>query len=219
MGTIGLNRKRGGRGAHQRSRGGLHEAPLKPERWQGFVFFTGFVVATASLVTSTSSCSSSPAGSSYGGGAATPTEIQSLCDAQCARQARCNPGTSASDASAPCATSCVQDLGHLAENVRGDIARALAACYDTLVCGMNDDGCLGQAVVASGESPDAELHSQDVQMCLQKQDACAATSSSFSDDHCGTLILLIPSKRAELARCFDGPCELVPACIDPIVGG
>jgi hypothetical protein len=102
--------------------------------------------------------------------------------------------------------------------VRGDIARALAACYDALACGMGDDGCTTQAVIATGQSPDAEIHSQDVQTCLQKQDACSTTSGSFSDDLCGTMILLTSSKRAELARCFEVPCELVHACIDPIVG-
>lgn len=55
-------------------------------------------------------------------------------------------------------------------------------------------------------------------MCLRKQSDCATTSGSFSDDLCGTMVMLVPSKRAELARCFEGPCELVPACIDPIVG-
>jgi hypothetical protein len=84
---------------------------------------------------------------------------------------------------------------------------------------MSDDGCLTQAVVATGQSPDAQIHSQDVQMCRQKQSACATTSGSFSDDLCGTMVMLIPSKRADLTRCFEGPCELVPACIDPIVGG
>jgi hypothetical protein len=122
------------------------------------------------------------------------------------------------DAGAPCSTSCVQDLGHLGENVRGDYARALAACYDQLACGTNDDGCTAQAATAIGLSPDAEIHSQDVQRCLQKQAECAGTDGSFSDDLCGTLIMLIPAKRADLARCFEGSCDAVLLCADPIVG-
>jgi len=176
------------------------------------------VLLAVPIVGAAAACSPGPAGGSSGG-AATPTEIQSLCDAQCARRARCNPpATGSSDGAVPCSTSCVQDLGHLAENVRGDITRALTACHDALACGVSDDGCLTQAVVATGQSPDAQINSQDVQMCLSKHEACAGTSGSFSDDLCGTMIALIPSKRAELARCFDGPCELVPPCIDPIVG-
>ena len=185
----------------------------KAGRREGFCFF---VAAIPLLAISMASCSSGGAGSSSGG-AATSAEIRGLCDAQCARQARCNPQVP-SDAGAPCSTSCIQNLGHIAENVRGDFARALTACYDALACGMNDDGCTGEAAIAIGLSPDAQIHSQDVQMCLQTQDACAGTSGSFSDDNCGTLIMLIPSKRAELARCFDGPCELVLQCMDPIVG-
>jgi hypothetical protein len=179
-----------------------------------------WLVLWLQLLAWTSSCSSSPTGGGASGGAATSAEIQSLCDAQCARSARCRPpATDPSDGSLPCVTSCIQDLGHLAENVRGDITRALTACYDALACGVNDDGCTTQAVAAIGQSPDAQIHSQDVQTCLRKQDACASTPGYFSDDLCGTMVMLIPTKRADIARCFDGPCELVPACIDPIVGG
>jgi hypothetical protein len=41
---------------------------------------------------------------------------------------------------------------------------------------------------------------------------------AFNDDLCGTMVMLISAKRAELARCLDGPRDLVPACIDPSVG-
>jgi hypothetical protein len=181
-------------------------------RWRLVRALLAVPIAGASM----SSCSSSGSGGSSGG-AATSVEIRGLCDAQCARRARCNP-QAPTDAGAPCAASCIQDLGHLAENVRGDITRALTACYDALACGVNDDGCMAQAVVAIGQSPDAQIHSQDVQRCLQKQDECAMTQFSFSDDICGTLIMIIPSKRAELARCFDGPCELFGPCAGPIVG-
>lgn len=205
MGTIRLNREAARRGVFvflkRARRRALVSAALAPAIW---------LVA---------SCDSETTGASSGGGSATPTEMQRLCDAQCARRARCNPQASSDGGTAPCSSSCVQDFGHLAETIRGDVARALADCYDGLACGVNDDICTTQAIVAIGISPDAAIHSQDVQKCLGKREACASMSSSFSDDVCGTMLLLIPSKRADLARCFEGPCELVKTCMDPIVGG
>jgi hypothetical protein len=118
-----------------------------------------------------------------------------------------------------CADSCAADLGHLATAVRGDIARGLATCYATLQCGVNDDGCTTQAfAAATGGGVDAAIHAPDVQACLDKHRECAGTSGSFSDDTCGTMLLLVDAKRAETARCLQGSCDALRACLAPIFG-
>jgi hypothetical protein len=118
-----------------------------------------------------------------------------------------------------CPTSCKEKLGNLATAIREDIVRSLTTCYATLPCGTNDDRCLGDAVIASGESLDAALHAPDVTSCLQKVMECHdMTGDVFSDDNCGTLAALIAGKRAEAAHCFTLPCEAVPQCLTPIFG-
>jgi hypothetical protein len=180
----------------------------------------GTVAAIASLLCSIACSSNSSTGRSQSGpqaGAATAGEIDGLCDAQCARSARCNK-VDGMPGSATCPQSCKDDLGNLATSVRGDIVRSLTDCYTNLACGVNDDRCLGDAVVATGEPLDAALHAPDVTSCLQKEIECHETAGAFSDDDCGTLAVLVAAKRAEAGHCFTLPCEAIPMCLAPIFG-
>jgi hypothetical protein len=148
--------------------------------------------------------------------AASTSEVKDLCNAQCNRSARCAPAGTPVDTICP--QDCEEDLGNLATAIRSDIAGYLKTCYDNLECGKNDDRCLGDAVVATGEGVDAALHAPDVSSCLMKQKECHGTPGAFSDDTCGTMVALIAAKRAEAAHCFTLPCESIPPCLSPIFG-
>jgi hypothetical protein len=163
-------------------------------------------------------CSGETRDGSPGGpqaGAATASELNDLCNAQCNRFMRCSPDGTPDE---KCPQDCVEDLGYLATAIRSDIVRYLTTCYANLECGKNDDGCLGDAVAASGEGVDAALHAPDVSSCLKKQKECHGTPGAFSDDTCGTLVALVSAKRAEAAHCFTLACESIPPCLSPIFG-
>src|SRR4051812_14364790 len=115
---------------------------------------------------------------------ATTSEIDELCHAECTRSAKCNTVQTPDEQAPTCPARCEGKLGNLATAVRGDVARYLARCYDALPCGMNDDRCLGEAIIATGEPLDAALHAPDVSSCLQKEMECHGTSGAFSDDEC-----------------------------------
>lgn len=162
---------------------------------------------------------------STGGGSNTPpttAELNAFCDAQCSRSTRCGAEPVSGDAGVPtaeqCRTSCVSDLGVVGQHVREDILVALTECMETLSCDTNDDICSSQALESIGGDPNQAAQSPDVQACLSKHDACAGTSGSFTDDLCGTLLMLIDSQRTAAANCFERACEDLPACLGPIFG-
>jgi len=151
--------------------------------------------------------------------AATPAEVHDFCDAQCARSARCGTTEPAvADAGDSCADGCVTELGSLGSNLRADVVRELAACQASLPCGPSDDDCLTTAIEATGQSIDAAIHADDVQACLRKQAECNETAGDFSDDLCGTLPALVQEARTRAARCFEGACDDMAACLAPIFG-
>ena len=150
---------------------------------------------------------------------ASAAQVEDLCAAQCDRSARCGTGDPLGEEQTPeCVDSCAQDLGPLGENVRADFLRQLTDCTSNLECGTNDDVCMDRAIVVTGESIDAALHTPEVQDCLRKQDECAGTEGSFSDDQCGALLFLIDGARAQAAACFGEPCGELSACLEPIFG-
>jgi hypothetical protein len=149
--------------------------------------------------------------------AATADDVRALCASQCGRSTRCPQSGEPPDAGG-CTTECNGKLRVLGPNLRADIVKSLASCYDHLACGVNDDGCTTDAYGATGGSVDATVHSPDFQACMQKHDECKGTSGSFIDDHCGELAFLIDSKHTEAARCFERPCTELRACIDPFFG-
>lgn len=108
---------------------------------------------------------------------------------------------------------CTSKLGDFATGLRSDVVAHTRECFDTLACGMSDDGCTANALAASGESVDAALHASDVKRCLDMSKQCAGTEGAFSDDTCGLLPLLVSGRRAALARCFEGDCSAVAPCL------
>lgn len=194
-------------------------------------FGTAFV-AFAALVAGACNDASNGTGSTGGGGAgavyippgggsnvaATSAELLANCDASCGRQARCGPNGTPVDAGVHCSESCVAKLGNLAKHARADIVRALAACYSALPCGPSDDSCSGTAVTQTGQKLDAAIHAPDVEACLKKQAECKGGPGAFSDDTCGTMLMLVDSARSTTASCFTGACAGIPACLQPIFG-
>ena len=166
-------------------------------------------------------CASDGGGQPSGGGAgsdATPDAVRDMCRASCARSARCNTSSTPRDAGAGCVSGCTSKLGDFATGLRSDVVAHLEECFDALACGMSDDPCTANALVASGESVDAALHASDVERCLDVNKQCAGTPGDFSDDTCGILPLLVTGRRAALARCFEGDCSAVAPCLQAQFG-
>src|SRR4051812_32997483 len=69
--------------------------------------------------------------------AATSDDLRALCASQCGRSARCPQSAEPPDAGG-CATECNDKLRILGPNLRADVVKSLADCYDHLACGMND---------------------------------------------------------------------------------
>jgi hypothetical protein len=166
-------------------------------------------------------CSSEPASGSAAPSqvAATLSDIHAMCEAECARSARCGASSAAGpDAGAHCVSGC--ERGWTVDNVknaRADVPRAVAGCAETLPCGTSDDACIGRAVAANlGQTVDASVHAPDIVACLSKQRECAATPAQFSDDLCGSLAMMVEPVRARAEECFTGTCEAVLQCMKPL---
>jgi hypothetical protein len=162
---------------------------------------------------------------STGGGSNTPpttAELDAFCDAQCSRSSRCGAEPVSGDGGVPtaeqCRAGCISNLGVLAQHVRGDILVAMTECMETLSCDTSDDICSSRALESIGGDPNQAAQSADVQACLSKHDACAGTTGAFSDDLCGTVLMLIDTQRTAAANCFERACEDLPACLGPIFG-
>ena len=184
------------------------------------------IVMVAASCAALGACSDdSPNGGRGGSGGsadivASSTEVQSFCEAQCARSAKCgSPPAGATDAGG-CVAECRHKLGPLAAGLRADVVRNLAACFPTVPCGQSDDICTDRAIEATGLGLDAALHDPDMKACLAKRDACKGTPGAFSDDDCGTLLMLISSKRTQAVSCFAqaATCDSIPACLSPVFG-
>jgi hypothetical protein len=172
-----------------------------------------FILAAAALACSNGE---DDGGNGTGGPANEPSsaeQLQTLCTAQCARSARCSAsdaGVLVEDAS-QCDSTCDAELGTLAGKVRADAVAVIAECFDSLACGVNDDGCLNQALQLVGATAETPI----VMQCLTKEDQCQGTPGDFLDDICATLALLIESEKAAASRCLERPCDEVPSCLAP----
>jgi hypothetical protein len=170
--------------------------------------------AVALALAALAGCSDGESSSGSGSSTVPASEAQivAICEAQCDRRQRCFP----EDAESTCVESCAAESSVFTNGLRADLAVALADCQRDWPCGMNDDECTVVAFETVGEDPDRVLQSPDIQQCLAKEQECRGTEGDFSDDLCGVLAFLVPSKRSEMARCFERGCGEVTACLAPL---
>lgn len=155
---------------------------------------------------------------------ATGAQVDDFCRSQCERVQTCTPELDpGADAGAPssvtgCVSECRGSFGPLAANLQARFVQALADCFEALDCDETDDACGERALEAIGVDPEEVNESPQVRRCFDRQDDCQDTEGAFSDDLCGTIPVLIDSKRAEMNRCLRSECEDIPTCLGPIVG-
>ena len=148
-----------------------------------------------------------------GGGSGQPDSPLAVCEAQCDRNERCqsNPGESRE----VCLAGCVDDAP-AASIFRPGVLSTWAACLSKLECGVSDDQCLLEVVVA--QDPNWETNPQH-QACLDREQACDGTASadSFSDDMCVAYFLCTPAITAQVDACLSGACDTIGACLDTVL--
>jgi hypothetical protein len=146
-------------------------------------------------------------------GTAAPDSVTAVCQAQCDRSARCRPD--ASTAVAGCVADCAG--GFAPQPIfRPGVLSSIAGCLSGLQCGVSDDGCTTQAVVA--QNPNWQLDPA-FNACLAKKSECqAGGAGSFSDDNCIAVFLTTDAVAAAFNACIAGACSTIDACITSVIG-
>jgi hypothetical protein len=144
----------------------------------------------------------------------TAQDTEEYCDLQCDRTERCNP-----DIPWPtCHSECVDINNKTRPHVRADYVRNLISCMSQLECETEVETCRREASDAIGATEEVADGAADVQACRAKSVACLGTEGNFDDELCGVLLLLVSRSRSQVARCFEGACDAIPACLEPVFG-
>ena len=127
---------------------------------------------------------------------------RTLCEARCARDRRCDPGT-------PNPPSCA--CGDVAPTglIRADWAAATIECFARPDCDA-PDACERAAFRAIGQSP---LDWPPIVLrCLARGDECGGSSTT-----CRHLAALTEGAREAASPCFDEPCAAYSRCFASFV--
>ena len=147
------------------------------------------------------------------GGGGQPDSVLALCEAGCDRHQRCqsNPDESRED----CLADCVDNAPR--ESIfKPGLLSTWAACLSKLECGVGDDQCLLEVVVA--QDPNWETNPKH-QACLARAQACGVGPSgdSISDDACVVYFLSTPAVGAQVDACLSEACATIGACLDTVL--
>lgn len=142
--------------------------------------------------------------------AATKADLDAYCDAYCGWRERCqNPRSD-------CRPGCQQEAGGAYTNYKAAFFKGMTECYTTHECGKSADACFTEA--AQKIAPDW-ASDPDFRRCNEVRQSCAAAEKpSFSDDYCGSVLVLTGAGTSAFLACLERPCEEMRDCLKGVVG-
>jgi hypothetical protein len=106
--------------------------------------------------------------------------------------------------------ACLEDRACIEGVYRPDVVAPLTRCLRERACGQGDDACFDSAGALHGSDPDVRAYES---ACVERQDECELTGTSFSDDFCGGTGLALPVVHRELTPCLSRPCDQIEDCL------
>jgi hypothetical protein len=158
--------------------------------------------AVVGLALGLCACGSEDEAAGSPAGAASAADVRALCEAKCARAARCG-GASASS----CTAACVTDAKDWKlDGLGSGPVQTVAECYEGLACNADVQQCQGAAA--------KDL----VDECRSQFAACPFVADLA---YCELVGLSHEAVRAQVSACIHGPCEasdVLYDCVEAVVG-
>jgi len=155
--------------------------------------------------------------------AASEADLLGLCEASCGWQNRCGEG-SKKECTSFCKKSFISGVN---PPLQATFVRATTSCFKTLRCGVTDDTCGHQGLLAVDKD---YKNSAFVKRCLKAQRKCEdaiptppkngssldTSAQTFSNDLCTMGVSFTSTGQAKAEQCFALSCSQVSSCFRKI---